>query len=57
MEYLRDILLLIGAALLLFGCWQVFPPSSWIIGGVGVIYVAVRWSRAAALKGKRDGTH
>lgn len=45
MTIFRDILILIGAAAILFGCWQLHPAMAWILGGAllfigGIAFVA-----------------
>ena len=39
---LKDFAMLIGAGLLFYGIWLIYPPAAYIVIGVGVIYLGVK---------------
>jgi len=53
MTILRDVIAVCGAAAVLFGLYQAWPPAAWILGGAGTL-AAVICSRLSELKRNRD---
>jgi len=41
LKLLPDVLAVIGAILISYGCWLAFPPSGFVIGGVLLIIGAL----------------
>ncbi len=39
---LIDLLLLIGAGLLFYGLFLIYPPSAYIVAGAGFVYLGLR---------------
>lgn len=44
---LPDVLLIVGAAAVIFGVWSIYPPAGYIVGGVLGIVAGIQMARAA----------
>jgi len=45
MHWLRDLVAMSGMAGMLFGVYQVYPPLTWIVGGVCVVVATIATAR------------
>jgi thiosulfate reductase cytochrome b subunit len=43
----NEILFLVGSSAVLVGVWQIHEASAWIVGGVGLVYLALLGARKA----------
>ena len=39
---LKDLLILIGAGVLFYGVWLIYPPAAYILIGMSLIFLGVR---------------
>ena len=49
---MKDTVLLIGMALVIGGCWSIYPPLAVVLAGLSLVGVAVVWG----LSDDRRGT-
>jgi len=47
---LYDILFVTGVIVVIVGCYMVWPPLAWMVGGVGVMAMSAVMARSAAAK-------
>lgn len=43
----NEILFVLGSASVIVGVWQIHEASAWIVGGVGLVYLALLGARKA----------
>jgi hypothetical protein len=52
LDWVWDVLALVGLALVLGGCWWIYPPVALIVGGVALVAFSLWASRAEVLAQK-----
>lgn len=43
----NEILFVLGSSAVIVGVWQIHEASAWIVGGVGMVYLALLGARKA----------